>query len=57
MNNVIVSGEQQMDSVIHVHASILPQAPLPSRLPHNVEQRSQYRCIELISLAEWHFIL
>ena len=35
---VIVSGGQQSDAVIHLHASILPQTPLPSRLPHNIEQ-------------------
>jgi len=28
---VIVSGEQQKDSAIHIHVSILPQTPLPSR--------------------------
>ena len=39
-NVVIVSGEQQRDSATHIHASILPQTPLPSRLPHNVEQSS-----------------
>ena len=33
MNNVVIaSGEQQRDSAIHTHASILPQTPLPSRL-------------------------
>ena len=35
INNVIVLGEQQRDSAIHIHGSILPQTPLPSRLPHN----------------------
>ena len=30
-----VSGEQQRDSAIHVHVSILPRPPLPSRLPQN----------------------
>ena len=35
MNNaVIVSDEQQRDSAIHIHVSILPQTLLPSRLPH-----------------------
>ena len=37
-NVVIVSGEQWKDSAIHIHVSILPQTPLPSRLPHNMEQ-------------------
>ena len=39
-NVVIVSGEQQRDSAKCIHVSILPQAPLPSRLPHNIEQSS-----------------
>ena len=39
-NVVIVSGGQQRDSVIHIHVSILPQTPLVSRLPHNIEQIS-----------------
>ena len=37
-NNVIASGEQQRDSAIHIHVSILPRPPLPFRLPHNIEQ-------------------
>ena len=40
MNNVVVSGRQQRDSAIHIHVSILPQTPFPSRLPHNIEQSS-----------------
>ena len=41
MNNVvIVSSRQQRDSAIHIHVSILPQTPFPSRLPHNIEQSS-----------------
>ena len=39
-NFVIISGAQQRDSAIHIHISILPQIPLPSRLPHNIEQSS-----------------
>ena len=42
-NVVIVSGEQRRDSAVHVHVFILPQTPLPSRLPHNIEQ-SSLRC-------------
>ena len=34
---VIVSGEQQRDSAIHSHVSILPQTLLPPRLPENTE--------------------
>ena len=37
---VIVSHELQRDSAVHVHVSILPQTPLPSRLPHYFEQSS-----------------
>ena len=35
---VIVSGEEWRDSAIHIPVSTLPQTPLPSRLPHNIEQ-------------------
>ena len=39
INNIVtVSGGQQRDSAKHIHVSILPQTPLPSRLPHNTEQ-------------------
>ena len=34
----MVSGGQQRDSAIHIQASILPQTPLPARLPHNTQQ-------------------
>ena len=41
MNSVvIVSGEQRTNSAIRIPASILSQMPLPSRLPHNIEQSS-----------------
>ena len=41
INNVVtVSGGQQRNSAICIHVSILPQTPLPSRLPHNIEQSS-----------------
>ena len=36
----MVSGEQQRDSAMHTHVSILPQTPLPSRLPHDIEWSS-----------------
>jgi len=39
---MIVSGEQHKDSAIHVHVSILPQTPLPPRLPHNIEHRTAH---------------
>ena len=35
---MIVSDAQQSDSAIQVHVSILPQTPLPSKLPYNIEQ-------------------
>ena len=37
---VIVSGGQQRDSAIYIYVPIHPQTPLPSRLPHNIEQSS-----------------
>ena len=37
---MIDPGGPQRDSAIHIHVSILPQTPLPSRLPHNIEQSS-----------------
>ena len=37
---MIVSGERWRDSAIHTRVSILPHAPLPSRLPHDIEQKS-----------------
>ena len=39
---MIVSGGQQRNSATQMQVSILPQTPLPSRLPHNIEQRSMY---------------
>ena len=36
-NVVIVSSEQGRDSATHIHVSILPQTPLPSRLAHDIE--------------------
>ena len=39
-NAVIVAGRHQKVSAVHMHVSILPQTPLPSRLPHNIEQSS-----------------
>ena len=39
-NMVLVSGEQQSDSVIHIHVSIPFQILFPLRLLHNIEQGS-----------------
>ena len=36
-STVTVSGGKQRNSAIHIHVSILPNTPLPSRLPHNIE--------------------
>ena len=37
---MIISGGQQRDSAIHIQVSILPQTPLPSRLPHTIGKSS-----------------
>ena len=37
---MLCSSRQQRDSAIHMHVSILPHIPLPSRLPGNMEQSS-----------------
>ena len=37
---VIISGGQQRGLAIHIHVSLLPQTPFPTRLPHNIEQSS-----------------
>ena len=39
-NLVVISSGQQRDSAILIYVSILPHTPLPSRLPHNIEQNS-----------------
>lgn len=54
VNTVILSGGvNKWTQSSPVHVSILPQAPLPSRLPQKrAQQSSWYRCIELISLSE-----
>ena len=39
MNKVVtISGEQRRDSAVHMHVSVLPQTPLPSRPAHHLEQ-------------------
>ena len=52
-NVVIVSGGQQRHSAMHIHASILPQTPLPSRLPPSIELSSM--CYIQLSLLFIHF--
>ena len=37
---MVVLGEHRRDSAIHIHVSILPQTPLPSRLSYNFQQSS-----------------
>ena len=39
-HTLIASGEQRMDSAIHVHMSFVPQIPLSSSLLHNIERSS-----------------
>ena len=52
MNNVVViSGEQGKDSAIHIHGYILPQTPLPSRLPLNIKQSSMCCSVGLCWLS------
>ena len=50
---VIISDEQQRDSAICIHVSILPQALLPSRLPHNIKQSDLWHTV----FPCWLFIL
>ena len=39
INNVVtVSGGQQRDPAIYIHVSILPQTPLPTRLPQTLSR-------------------
>ena len=48
---LIASGEQQMDSAIHVHVSIVPQIPPSSSLLRNIEQSSVYYTVGLCWLS------
>ena len=48
---MLVSGEQQRDSAVHTHVSILPQTPLSSRLPHNIEQSFMCYAVSPCSLS------
>ena len=45
--------EQPRDSAIHIHVSLLPQTPFPSRLPHYTEQSSL--CSTVASGSLLHF--
>ena len=47
---MIVSGELQRDSAMHTHVSILPQTPLPSRLPHQFHSVQLSRSVVSSSL-------
>ena len=38
LSTVLVSGGQQRESAVHIHASSLPQTRLSSRLPHSIQQ-------------------
>ena len=48
---VIVHGEQQRDSAIYIHVSILLQILFPSRLPHNIEQSSLCCAIQQVHVG------
>ena len=52
-NVVIVSEGQQRDSATHSHVSLLPQAPLPSRLPH--KHWAEFPVLYSMSLLVIHF--
>ena len=61
-NIVIVSGEQRRDSAIHIHVSIPHQTPLPSRVPHNIEQSSLCYTVDpcwwpILNTAVWGYFL
>ena len=47
----MVLDEQQRDSSVHINVSILPQAPLPYRLPQDTEQSSMYYTVGLCWLS------
>jgi len=57
-NAVIVACRHQNVAAVHMHVSILPQTPLPSRLPHNTEQSSLcYTVAQLLWLSiDWLII-
>ena len=52
----MVSGEQQRDSVIHIHVFILPPIPLQSRLPHNTEHGFLNSGVSLPPPATWSIL-
>ena len=56
INNVVtVSSEQQRDLAVFIHVFILPETPLPSRLPYNLEILSPLGCLRVlfIALCQW----
>ena len=50
-NVVVVLGEQGRDSIIQIRIYILLQTPLPSSLPHSIEQSSIYYTVGLCWLS------
>ena len=62
-NNVVtVSREQRRDSALHIHVSISPQTPLPSRLPNNTERSSMCFTVgscglSTLNIAVWKGLL
>ena len=55
-NAVIVSGGQQRASATHTHVFILPQTPLPSRLPHNIKQNLFNECVQFSQIIRIFFV-
>ena len=49
----MVSGGQQRDSAIHIHVSILPQTPVPAKLPQTIDKGSL--CYKLGPWLNLHF--
>ena len=52
---MIDSGGQQRDLAIHIHVSIVPQTPLPSRLPDNIEQSSMCYIVGFYWLSSFNY--
>ena len=55
-NAVTVSGGQQRDSATHTHVFILPQTPLPSKLPHNIKQNLFNECVQFSQIIRIFFV-
>ena len=52
INNVVtVSSERQRYLAIFIHIFILPETPLPFRLPYNFEFLSPLGCLRILLIA------